>query len=390
MLRGKLIVLLLYQPWQWSTDYQNQTVKTLEKLDNKVVIYYGHKETVLWKKEGIKSLFFKKNKNLNFFIPIHFLPLRRLAFVRKINQFINLHRFNHYCKNLFRENEKKTTPSQAIFWFFEPNSLIQSLHLLDIKHKHLIFDCVDYFPIKELKFALKKSTDIFCISQTMQKLLNQLTKSKKTINLIPQGFDLNSFKKYKSVSNIDFSKDKTYKIGFVGGIDNRLNYPLIIDLVKNNPQWQFLFYGPWQKLNKQNRNLLNNLRDFPNTSWGKASKKEVPKVILNFDVGIIPYEIKQKKNYYSYPMKMFEYFYLGKPVVSTPIVELQDKRFSKFVKIAKDSRKFEQSIKTLLSQAWPISFQKEQRRMAIVNSWEKKLNSISNQLKIVYKTKNEN
>lgn len=389
MLRDKLIVLLLYQPWQWSTDYQNQTVKTLKKLNNRVIIYYGHKETALWKKGGFQSLFFKKNKNLNFFIPIHFLPLRRLTLVRKINQFINLNRFNHYCKNLFRENKKRIAPSQAIFWFFEPNSLIQSLHLLDIKHKHLVFDCVDYFPIKELEFALQKSTNIFCISQTMQELLNKLLKSKKTITLVPQGFDLNTFEKYKLLINTTSFKDKRYKIGFIGGIDDRLKYSLLINLVKNNPQWQFLFYGPQQKLSKKNKKLLKKLQDFSNTSWGNVSKKELPKIIHNFDLGIIPYEIKQEKNYYCYPMKVFEYFYLGKPVVSTPIAELQHKRFSNFVRIAKDSCQFESSIKKLLSKSWSISLKKQQRQMAIVNSWQKKINTINNQLKLFIKQKNE-
>ncbi len=387
MLRDKLIVLLLYQPWQWSTDYQNQTVKTLEKLNNKVIIYYGHKETVLWKKDGLQSLFIKKNKKLNFFIPIHFLPLRRLTFVKKANQFINLQRFNHYCKNLFRKYEKKITPSQAIFWFFEPNSLIQNLHLLDIKHKHLIFDCVDYFSIKELKFALQKSTSIFCISQTMQELLSKLIKSKKIINLVPQGFDLNTFKKYKLFINTTSSKDKRYKIGFIGGIDNRLKYSLLINLVKSNPQWQFLFYGPQQKLSKKNKKLLNKLQAFSNTDWGNVTKKELPRIIHSFDVGIIPYEIRQKKNYYCYPMKIFEYFYLGKPVVSTPIAELQHKRFSNFVRIAKDSHQFENSIKKLLSKSWSISLKKQQRQMAIINSWQKKINTINDQLKLFVKQK---
>ncbi len=385
MLRNKLIVLLLYQPWQWSTDYQNQTAKILQKLNNKVIIYYGHKETVLWKKEGIKSLFLKNEKNLNFFIPIHFLPLRRLSFVKNINQLINIYRLKRLCRALSRESSKKMSLSQAIYWFFEPNSLIQSLHLLNIKHKQLIFDCVDYFPIKELKIPLKRSTDVFCISQTIQELLNKPYKSKKQIGLVPQGFDLDNFKKYKLTSKTNYSKNKIPKIGFVGGINNRLKYSLLVNLVKNNPQWQFVFYGPEQKLNKKNKKMLRKLKSFSNTSWGNVPKKNVPKIILNFDIAIIPYEVKQKCNYYCYPMKLFEYFYLGKPVVSTPILELQHKRFSKFVKIAKDSHEFEQLIKVLLNQNWPISFQKEQRQAAIANSWQKKLDSINDQLKTIAK-----
>ena len=210
MLKDKLIILLLYQPWQWSTDYQNQTVKALQKLNNKVVIYYGHKETVLWNKEGIKSLFKKKDSNFDFFIPVHFFPLRRLSFIKNINQSINLFRLNRFCKNLFKRKEEEKNILQAVFWFFEPNSLIQSLHLLNIKHQQLVFDCVDYFPSNELMLAVKKSSHIFCISKNMKQLLNQLNKDKKTIKLVPQGFDLDNFKKNKMASD---NVNKKNKIG---------------------------------------------------------------------------------------------------------------------------------------------------------------------------------
>ena len=72
-------------------------------------------------------------------------------------------------------------------------------------------------------------------------------------------------------------------------------------------------------------------------------------------------------------MKLFEYFYLGKPVISTPIEEL--KRFPKFVKIGKTAKEWEKHIKFLLSKPWP--YQKEQKKLAKENSWKSKIEVIS-------------
>jgi hypothetical protein len=74
-------------------------------------------------------------------------------------------------------------------------------------------------------------------------------------------------------------------------------------------------------------------------------------------------------------MKTLEYFFYGKPVVSTPIEEL--KQFPKFVRIGKTTVEWERNIRELLSKPWPINFQKEERKIAKVNSWDKKLSEIT-------------
>ncbi len=68
-------------------------------------------------------------------------------------------------------------------------------------------------------------------------------------------------------------------------------------------------------------------------------------------------------------MKIFEYFYLKKPVVSTPIEEL--KRFQPYVKIADNADKFSKEIKKILKDGWSKEYAQKQRELAIDNSWEK-------------------
>jgi hypothetical protein len=73
---------------------------------------------------------------------------------------------------------------------------------------------------------------------------------------------------------------------------------------------------------------------------------------------------------------LFEYFYMGKPVLATPIEEL--KRFPAFVTIGKTVEDWEKHITILLSKPWPLRFQKEQKQLAIENSWNRKICQITN------------
>src|SRR5690606_22425925 len=110
-------------------------------------------------------------------------------------------------------------------------------------------------------------------------------------------------------------------IGFVGGISSRIDFPLVEALVKNNPQWNFAFWGPIQT--SEARRRMDRLRRRPNFTHGETQHKDaVPAIISHFDVATIPYDSSQSFNRYCYPMKLFEYFYMGKPILSTPIEEL--------------------------------------------------------------------
>ena len=100
----------------------------------------------------------------------------------------------------------------------------------------------------------------------------------------------------------------------------------------------------------------------------------VPGIISQFNVGMIPYDPKLDFNRYCHPMKIFEYFYLGKPTVSTNIEEL--KRFPKFVKIGKNVDEWKKIINKLLANKWPKSYQNEQKELAIENSWQNKIENI--------------
>lgn len=77
-------------------------------------------------------------------------------------------------------------------------------------------------------------------------------------------------------------------------------------------------------------------------------------------------------------MKLFEYFYAEKPVISTPIEEL--KYFPKLVKIGKNSDEWKNHIDSLIQKKWPNDLKNLGKKLTKDNSWENKIEKISSLL----------
>ncbi len=73
-------------------------------------------------------------------------------------------------------------------------------------------------------------------------------------------------------------------------------------------------------------------------------------------------------------MKLLEYFYMGKPVISVPINELR--RLTRYVSIQKTWNTWECQIKHLQSSSWLVKYKKEQKLLAQHHSWENKIKAI--------------
>ncbi|GAG50364.1 unnamed protein product, partial [marine sediment metagenome] len=203
---------------------------------------------------------------------------------------------------------------------------------------------------------------------------------------VPQGCNTSLFLKIKKQPlPKDIREIPSPIIGFSGNINYRLNFFLIKSLALSQPEWAFVFIGPFHYNPKQDKiiNFNKNLKELQKIKniyfLGRKSKKQLVAYIDNLDIGIIPYNIKQKYNLYCYPMKVFEYFARGKPVVSTPIESLIP--LQPYVKIAKDAKEFSLKIAKILKTGWSKKYQKEQRKLAIANSWKKKIERISQILK---------
>lgn len=374
----RLIIIGSTLPFSFPTDYIKQTCMILSKSNKVIVFLWGEAlsiKEIFLQKFNIKI--FQHKKSLTLFTPIHFVPFKRFETIRNLNLALNVFLLKiYFVINNFKYEKK-------IVWIF--NYELYKMPVFFGQNYFSIFDCVDYFSsihqktnkiIKvKVEYLIRNSKLFFVNSSSLAKLFSKY----KPIT-VPQGFDLETFKvNVKSGIKINLPKNKPI-IGYTGSLNYRLNYRLLDKVAKGHQNWNFVFIGSKQ-VNKLEDNLLKTnfwqrkLFKNPNVFVFKNQpKKNLPAIISSFNVCLIPYTNKVVFNKYCFPMKMFEYFFMGKPIISTPIMELN--QFKPYVKIVDSADSMSNGIRRLMKEPWPKKYSEVEKKLAIQNSWDIKINII--------------
>jgi glycosyltransferase involved in cell wall biosynthesis len=103
-------------------------------------------------------------------------------------------------------------------------------------------------------------------------------------------------------------------IGYFGLIDGHVDLGLLEFLMKEKPEWSFVFIGP-VKVD------IDNLRGYKNAHfYPPVPYLDLPRYLVGLDVCILPYKVNELTRY-SNPLKLKECLAAGKPVVSTALPE---------------------------------------------------------------------
>lgn len=390
----KIIVIPYNDSFEVVCDYIFQTAKVLANEGNIVYLIALVnpvsllKHLLLMPQEKSKRQEFFDNNNIVVISPLTLFPLRlmKLKVVEKMNRYLSLLHTAAFIKRV----------NADYLWYFDPADI--NLTKL-IKHStKTIYDCVDYFStldpeldetIKSNEAQLIKKVDYFFTNSNALKKVKQHIR--KADAVVPQGFDIEAFetknppspKEKKEILSVKrLSKSIPHpRVGFVGNLTYRLNFKLLRSLIKKMPKISFVFTDaflpmPADDKFRDTEKLIEEIKSFNNVYLvpRTQSRRVIKEIIKSFDIGIIPYDVSLDFNRYCYPMKLFEYFYIGIPVISTPIEEL--KRFAEYVKIGNSSKEWENHINALLSKPWPKKYVAKQRKLAKNNSWENKIEPI--------------
>jgi len=101
------------------------------------------------------------------------------------------------------------------------------------------------------------------------------------------------------------------RLGYLGAPFSNLNAPLLASLLKLRPDWHFVSLGSEKAAPLPNAHFV---------PW--LAPTELAQFLRSVDVGFMPYDCYQETRLHCVPLKMFEYFAFGLPVVSTPLVHL--------------------------------------------------------------------
>jgi len=411
----RLIVIPINDPLNVLCDYITQTAKTLAKRGEIVfLVARGNSVNIfkyiitklifnpnmLWyrfrNKFGITKISpetnnnepFKNILNLQIVYPIYLFPksLYKFHIIEKVDRKISNYLIIKFITNV----------NPDIFWTFDSLDL-RLVRSIKGKIKTL-YDCVDYFStldpildriIQERERRLIKSVDFFFVNSHV--LANTRGKIRKPDAIVPQGFDIESFsnnshtrkEEVEELNNIKdvFKNIPKLIVGLVGNISYRIDFNLLIKVIKSLPRVSFVLTDAFLPMPNDDRFTstqvkIEELKTLPNLYLIPKTKYRIviKEIIKHFDIGMVPYDTKFDFNKYCYPMKLFEYFYMGLPVISTPIEELR--RFPNFVKIGSTDLEWGGIINDLLSKHWSRKLKYEERKLALKNSWGNKVKAI--------------
>lgn len=236
-----------------------------------------------------------------------------------------------------------------IVWTFLPTRL--SLALADaFGPKLLIYYCIADFEalhpnlpkIRPYETQWMRAADL--IFAQGEHLRARCAQWNAHVSIFPFGVDAELFEKSSGEGPPALRALAKPIVGYVGGLHRHLDAPLVAELARRRPQWSVVLVGPLQE-------SANELAQLPNVYlMGPKPHLEVPAYVKQFDVCLIPYHL----NPYTqtvYPTKLNEYLILGKPVVSTPLPEVEafNARFGRPVTVASGAEGFVAAIDRLLT-----------------------------------------
>ncbi len=128
---------------------------------------------------------------------------------------------------------------------------------------------------------------------------------------------------------------------YIGVIDERLDYEIVRAMAAARPDIQFLMCGPIVKVDPANLPKAPNLH-YP----GQQSYDDLPRILKGTDVCLMPFAMNEATKFIS-PTKTLEYMATHRPIVSTPIKDVE-RFYSDIVYLAQDTDTFVTQIDAAL------------------------------------------
>ena len=189
---------------------------------------------------------------------------------------------------------------------------------------------------------------------------------------IPNGVDVEWFQARAATDRIapDMVGLRRPLVGYVGTVSNWVNFDLVKAVASECPGITFAFVGPVDY-----RSRPKGFETMENVRWlGSREYRFVPSVVQALDACMIPFNTGPIAQHTD-PIKLYEYFALGKPVVSTRLSEVEPFGEAELVYLADDAPGFARAVRRAVAENDPA---RGQQRVAVAteHSWAKQLSRI--------------
>ncbi|MCS7025145.1 MAG: glycosyltransferase [Bryobacteraceae bacterium] len=149
--------------------------------------------------------------------------------------------------------------------------------------------------------------------------------------------------------------------GYVGSLDDWFDLEAVEQAAQDHPSVRFVFVGRVEDARLYRLKRLSNIE-----FRGEIPYEDLPRVMTEFDVALIPF-LRTPLTLATDPIKLYEYFSCGLPVVSAALPEVQ--RFGKLVYVGSNPKEFSAQLKKALGET-NTDFRRARRAVALQESWE--------------------
>ena len=254
-----------------------------------------------------------------------------------------------------------------LVWSFQPTDTALQI-ARELRSSALVYDCVANFAqmpgapknISQMEGDWLDAADLVLVDSVY--LREKHAKRRPDVLQVPPGVDYDLFNQAYSATN---SGTEIRRICFFGGmVSHWFDFDLMEGLADAGFEISLIGYT----------DSRHHLFSHPNVRYTPVvSQQKLPELLKSTDALLIPYKVNEFTRGV-FPTKAYECLATGKPVVATPLPDLQD-RFSGHIYLASDTTEFTKVLRQLprLENRKKV---KSRLELARKNTWEIRLRSI--------------
>lgn len=210
---------------------------------------------------------------------------------------------------------------------------------------------------------LSAETEMFAMSDAVMFSARWLMEQKRTLHPELQ-FKSATIRNAVQPEDFDFmsrrQETRRKTIGYAGSLDFWFDVDTVRFAAQRHPEWDFVMFG------RVEGNEIQQLRELPNVRlMGEVTYPSLRKHFASVDACIIPFRLSPL-TLATNPLKLYEYFACGHPVVSSPLPEVLE--FGDLVYVAREPKEFLAQLEAAIAENDPL-LRPRRRRLAEQETW---------------------
>jgi glycosyltransferase involved in cell wall biosynthesis len=251
-----------------------------------------------------------------------------------------------------------------------------------------VFHCPDYYPdlykhenpkrslvLRQFHELVERADLVLAGTEAVLQKVHELRR--EGVHLVENGVDFQRFRSFAgSLAPIPVEMQGLRRpiVGYIGRINRKVDLNIMIDMALRRPGWSLLLMGPIVGWGPGQEELFRKFIDLPNTLYIQGKHHtEIPRYMNGLDVGLMNYVTQDTWMSFGFPLKMFEYFAMGKPAVCNDLLSVR--KYAPPLKVVADDGDWVAAVEEALS---TTSDKEENLRVVLAgnNSWDHRCDAI--------------